>query len=64
LLSPAERAVIDAGIRALEALQTSTDAARIEAQTKQLANDTEGFAAARMNRGIAQALSGKTLDAV
>jgi molecular chaperone HscA len=64
LLSPAERAVIDAGISALEALQTSTDAARIEAQTKQLANDTEGFAAARMNRGIAQALSGKTLDAV
>jgi molecular chaperone HscA len=64
LLSSDERAVIDAGIRALEALQTSTDAARIEAQTKQLANDTEGFAAARMNRGIAQALSGKTLDAV
>ena len=64
LLCAQDRATIDAGISALNALQTSTDAAAIEAQTKQLAADTEGFAAARMNRGITQALTGKRLDSV
>ena len=64
LLCAQDRATIDAGISALNALQTSTDVAAIEAQTKQLAADTEGFAAARMNRGITQALTGKRLDSV
>ena len=64
LLSAQDRASIDADMAALTAMQTSEDAAHIEAQTKQLAASTEGFAAARMNRGIAQALAGKNLNAV
>ena len=64
LLSDAERAAIDQGMATLLAMQTSDDAAAIEAQTKQLAANTEGFAAARMNRGITQALAGKSLDSV
>jgi molecular chaperone HscA len=42
----------------------SDDAAAIEAATKALANGTEAFAAARMNRGIQTALAGKNISAV
>jgi molecular chaperone HscA len=49
---------------AVEAAKTSDDAAHIEAVTKALATVTEPFAAARMNRGITQALAGKNLNAV
>jgi len=48
-------------------LQTSAqgeDAAQIEASSKTLGHVTEAFAAQRMNRGIAQALSGHTLDSL
>jgi len=64
LLNPAERAVIDEHIAAVAALKSSDDAAQIEAVTKALAAATEPFAAARMNRGITQALAGKNLNAV
>jgi molecular chaperone HscA len=64
LLNPAERAVIDEHIAAVVALKSSDDAAQIEAVTKALAAATEPFAAARMNRGITQALAGKNLNAV
>jgi len=64
LLNPAERAVIDEHIAAVVALKSSDDAAQIEAVTKALATATEPFAAARMNRGITQALAGKNLNAV
>ncbi len=61
LLQSAERQEIDAAIEGLHAAAASDDAALIEAQTKALAQATEAFAAQRMNRGIAQALSGKNI---
>ncbi len=39
-----------------------TDAKLVEAATKKLADGTEAFAAARMNRGIQHALSGKNIE--
>ena len=45
----------------LQALKDSEDAAQIESSSKSLAQATEAFAALRMNRGIAQALSGKNI---
>jgi molecular chaperone HscA len=64
LLSAQERADVDAAIAALLASAQGEDAAQIEALSKQLAQVTETFAAQRMNRGIAQALSGHTLDSL
>ncbi len=64
LLSSADRAHIDALMVQLKGVEHSNDAAYIEAQTKALADATEPFAAARMNRGITQALAGKNLNAV
>jgi molecular chaperone HscA len=46
---------------ALRAAAPLDEAAAIEAQTKALADATEAFAAQRMNRGIARALSGKNI---
>ena len=63
LLNDAQRADIDqamVGLRAL--LEASSDAAQIDAATEDLAKRTEGFAAARMNKGIAQALAGQKLE--
>ena len=57
-------AVAIAAIAALLASAQGEDAAQIEAVSKQLAQVTEAFAAQRMNRGIAQALSGHTLDSL
>lgn len=64
LLTDAERYAIDTAMEALRAVAPSDDAAAIEAQTKALAQATEAFAAQRMNRGIAQALSGKNIAAL
>ncbi len=65
LLDVDERASIDAAMRALDqGRSTSTDAAEIEALSKALAQATESFAALRMNRGIAQALSGKNIESI
>jgi molecular chaperone HscA len=61
LLQPEERHTIDAAMDALRASAPLDDAAAIEAQTKALADATEAFAAQRMNRGIAHALSGKNI---
>ena len=61
LLQAQERHTIDAAMDALRAITASDDAAAIEAQTKALAEATEAFAAQRMNRGIAHALSGKNI---
>ena len=61
LLEPGERTQIDAAIAALQTSATGDDAAAIEAAGKALAHATEGFAAQRMNRGIARALSGKNI---
>lgn len=64
LLQVAERQTIDTQMEALQTLLTQGDAAAIEAGAHALAHATEAFAAARMNRGIQQALTGKTLDAL
>ena len=40
------------------------DAAIVEAAVKALADGTEAFAAERMNRGIARALSGRKLESL
>jgi molecular chaperone HscA len=61
LLQPEERQTVDAAMDALRAAAPLDDAAAIEAQTKALAEATEAFAAQRMNRGIAHALSGKNI---
>lgn len=64
LLSEDERRNTDALIQACLASKVSEDAPFIEAATLALAKGTEAFAALRMNRGIAKALSGKTVDQV
>jgi molecular chaperone HscA len=64
LLAPDERVQIDSAMLALQQAQHSEDPAEIERISKALAAATEAFAAARMNRGIAQALSGKHIAAL
>ena len=61
LLTAAELADIEAAMTALAASAQQTDAAGIDAASKALAHATEAFAAQRMNRGIAKALSGKNI---
>jgi molecular chaperone HscA len=65
LLSDEERAVIGASMAQLrEAAKGSDEAAAIEAATKKLADDTEAFAAQRMNAGIARALAGRKVESL
>ena len=64
LLTEDDRAAIDASMAKLREAATATDAATIEAATKALANDTEAFAAQRMNAGIARALSGRKVESL
>jgi molecular chaperone HscA len=64
LLTEDERAAIDVSMAKLREAATGTDAATIEAATKALANDTEAFAAQRMNAGIARALSGRKVESL
>ena len=63
LLEPEQRAQIDRLLGETDAIRTSSaDAGTIEAATEALAKGTEAFAAMRMNRGIARALSGKNVE--
>ena len=62
LLQASERSLIDAAMGVLATARSSDDAAYLEAQCKVLAQATEAFAASRMNRGIATALSGKNIE--
>ena len=64
LLSSEQRTVIDALMQAALDAKVFTDAAQVEAATKALADATEAFAAARMNAGIAKALTGRSIDVV
>ncbi|TSD52873.1 Fe-S protein assembly chaperone HscA [Variovorax sp. KBS0712] len=65
LLSNEERAAIDASMARLrDVAKSSNEAAVIEAATKALANDTEAFAAQRMNAGIARALAGRKVESL
>jgi len=64
LLDPAELAAIEAAITALQTSAQGEDPATIEADSKTMAQATEAFAAQRMNRGIAKALSGRHIAAI
>ena len=64
LLTPEERASIEALIGAVEALRPSGDRHAIDAAVEALAKGTEAFAAARMNRGIRRALAGRRVEDV
>ena len=64
LLDAAERGRIDAAMHALVESLESQDPAVLEGLSKALAQATENFAAARMNRGIAQALAGKNIASI
>ncbi len=64
LLSQVEQEAIHGLLAQLEAVSAGTDAHAIEAAVEAVAEGTEHFAAARMNQGIRQALSGRTLDEI
>lgn len=64
LLSSDERARIEALMAQIGQRCDRGDLEAMEAATKALAQGTEAFAAARMNRGIRQALAGRTIDQV
>jgi molecular chaperone HscA len=65
LLSPDERAHIDALMASLRAIaENSADAGAIDAATEALAKGTEAFAAERMNHSIQKALAGRNVEAL
>ena len=64
LLQPAERGAIDALMAAVRRAAADDDHDRINAAVEALAQGTEEFAAARMNRGIRQALAGRSIEDV
>lgn len=65
LLSEPELEAVEALLRDTQnAAQKRDDPALIEAATKALATGTESFAAERMNRGIRQALTGRSVEEV
>ena len=64
LLEPAEREAIDALLARLDAIRSSADPQAIDDAVEALAKGTEGFAAARMNRGIRRALAGRRVEDV
>jgi len=64
LLSPQERAAIEALLAQVQGIATGDDHHAIDAAVEALAKGTEAFAAERMNRGIRQALSGRSIEEV
>ena len=64
LLSPGDRATIEALLADLQLKARSDDHHAIDAAIEALAKGTEAFAAERMNRGIRQALSGRSIEEV
>jgi len=62
LLEAGERTAIGTLMQAVRAVLEAQDAAAIEAATEALAQGTEAFAAQRMNRGIRDALAGKSVQ--
>ena len=64
LLSAGERAAIDALVVETERIARDEDHRAIDDAVKALADGTEAFAGARMNRSIRAALAGKSVDAV
>ena len=63
-LEAQSRSAIDAAMQNVRDQLVSQDPVVIENATKALAAATEAFAAQRMNRGIAQALSGKHIETI
>jgi molecular chaperone HscA len=62
LLEPAERDDIERLLIELSAIAAGTDHAAIDTAVERLGEGTEAFAAARMNRGIQAALTGRKLN--
>ena len=62
LLSAAQRAEVDGLMTRLQALADGADHRAIDAAVEALAEGTEAFAAERMNRGIRQALAGRSVN--
>jgi len=62
LLDASEQAAITDLLDALEAQREGNDHRAIDAAVEALALGTEGFAAERMNRGIRQALAGRSVE--
>ena len=64
LLSGAERAAIDAALSRLAAVRAGANHGALRAQVAALSRATDEFAARRMNRSVARALTGKRVDAL
>jgi molecular chaperone HscA len=64
LLNPEEHTAIERDLAALDAARQGTDAAAVRAALDALADSTEAFAAARMNRSIRAALTGRRVEEV
>jgi molecular chaperone HscA len=64
LLSEADRRDIELLMGGLREAAQGSDHDAINAAAEALARGTEGFAAARMNRGIRQALAGRSIEDV
>jgi len=64
LLDAAERARIEADLAGIAAARESTDHLAVRAAVVALSHSTEEFAARRMNRSVARALTGKRVDAL
>ncbi len=62
LLTAAERDDIEALVTALAKIATADNHAAIDTAVEKLADGTEAFAAARMNRGIQAALTGRKIN--
>jgi molecular chaperone HscA len=64
LLNPEERVGIEQHLAALDAARQGSDAAAVRSALDALADSTEAFAAARMNRSIRAALTGRRVEEV
>jgi molecular chaperone HscA len=64
LLDEAERSSIEQLLGELSRIAAGEDHAAIDTAVERLAQGTEGFAAARMNRGIQAALTGRKLNEI
>jgi molecular chaperone HscA len=64
LLDAAERARIDADLAAIAAAREGSDHLAVRAAVVALSHSTEEFAARRMNRSVARALTGTRVDAL
>jgi molecular chaperone HscA len=64
LLTPQEHAAIEALLADVQSKALADDHHAIDAAVQALAKGTEAFAAERMNRGIRQALSGRSIEEV